>query len=249
MMFNNKFAYLLLTLLPALVRGEALPATPPQTDEGGPCQIQWTADPTKTWTSMTIELMTGPNQQMIHMRTIAVVDGTNPNNATFTWDCPFVTPNSAIYFYQLSSSVTPNNLTWSTRFAIAGTAGTTTPPANQTQPDGSAPPWGIGYFIDPSEYNAIPGYLIGNGQVQGGPGTGTSTTATNSVSQVTPPANPPPSNTGSGGLSTTTKGSLTSSSTSSSASATKSSSAQKKLVSGAWVVAGAAVFGGVVASL
>lgn len=37
-------------------------------NEGSQCTIQWTPDPTGVWNVMNIELMTGSNQQMVHLR-------------------------------------------------------------------------------------------------------------------------------------------------------------------------------------
>ncbi|KAJ3012007.1 hypothetical protein NUW54_g1998 [Trametes sanguinea] len=95
---------------------------------------------------------------MIHITTVANLDGTDASKTTYSYDCPQVTPNSAIYFYQFTSPDAANR-TWTTRFAIADANGNTTPPANSTQPDGQAIPWGVGNLVDPSSAVAAPSYL------------------------------------------------------------------------------------------
>ena len=82
--------------------------------------------------------------------------------STPSWANPMflqVTPNAAIYFYQFSTPALPTNLTWTTRFTIAAADGSTTDPANSTQPDGSAIPWGVGELVDESTAVAAPSYL------------------------------------------------------------------------------------------
>lgn len=101
---------------------------------------------------MTIQLMTGDNYNMVHITTVATGrDGTA--DGTFDWICPEVIPNSAIYFYQFRSPHTPN-YQWTTRFTIASSTGQTTPPTNNTQPNGANIPWGTGALKDPS--TAVP---------------------------------------------------------------------------------------------
>ncbi|KLO09556.1 hypothetical protein SCHPADRAFT_943549 [Schizopora paradoxa] len=127
---------------------------------GGDCTIGWDADTTGKWTTMNIELMAGPNLAMEHLTTVATVDGTNANNNTFTYPCPGVTPNSAIFFYQFSSPAEPTNITWTGRFAIGDAEGNTTPPPNATQPNSNdAIPWGNAQLLDPSSATPAPSYL------------------------------------------------------------------------------------------
>ena len=55
----------------ALVRAEPTPLEPSGAsvfNEGSQCNILWTADPTGVWKVMNIQLMTGSNQQMVHLR-------------------------------------------------------------------------------------------------------------------------------------------------------------------------------------
>ncbi|KAF9515753.1 hypothetical protein BS47DRAFT_1381382 [Hydnum rufescens UP504] len=119
--------------------------------EGGNCTIAWTADTSGLWTTMNIELMTGPNSPMVHLRTVATVNA--QTTTSFSWPCPMVSPNSAIYFYQFSSQQDQANTNWATRFLIAATDGSSTPPTDVTST-------GVAYA-----------YLIGNGQVVGAPNT------------------------------------------------------------------------------
>lgn len=161
----------------AIVIGSGALASPTPTFPGpsdsftalGQCNIAWTLDAnaTKPWTTMNIQLMTGSNAQMVHMRTVATVDATK--QSSFSWICPEVNPNAPIYFYQFSSPTDPTNLLWVTRFLIKGTDGSSVD-APSTDPNGVK--YGVGTFVDSSLYNAMPSYLVGNGQIQGGPGGG-----------------------------------------------------------------------------
>jgi len=149
---------------------------------GDACTIKWDTDATGTWTAMNIELMTGDNLNMIHLTTVAEdIDATADKN-TFTYTCPDVTPNSAIYFYQFSDPSDPKNLLWTTRWTMAGADGSTTPPTETTQPGGGAIPWGKGALVDPSTAVAAPSYL-GGSQSGGTSASGSAvSTATGSVS-------------------------------------------------------------------
>ncbi|KAI9062730.1 hypothetical protein FKP32DRAFT_1677236 [Trametes sanguinea] len=179
------FAYAgLLALLAgtAVVRADPVPTAPGPGDvfkQGGQCTFTWDADTTGQWKTMNVELMSGDNWNMIHITTVANLDGTDASKTTYSYDCPQVTPNSAIYFYQFTS---PNaaNRTWTTRFAIADANGNTTPPANSTQPDGQAIPWGVGNLVDPSSAVAAPSYLASG--TTGSTGSTTSTTGSTSGS-------------------------------------------------------------------
>jgi len=138
------------------------PLTPATGIEGGPCLISWTPDTTGTWTETNIELMTGSNQAMIHLTTVATIDTTSAAATTYTWTCPEVTVTSAIYFYQFSHASAPTDLLWTTRWGIAGPNGTLVPPANQVQPDSTQDiPWGIGYLVDESAATVAPSYITG----------------------------------------------------------------------------------------
>jgi hypothetical protein len=166
-----KLGALALVVLPLLAQADPIPATPPTTNEGAKCTITWTPDTTGVWKKMNIELMTGPNAPMVHLKTVATLDGTNPAVTSFTYPCPQVEPNSAIYFYQFSTAAAPTSLQWTTRFAIADATGKTVPPPNAIQPDGQAIGWGIGRLVNAAEADPLPSYLQGNGetsQAEGG---------------------------------------------------------------------------------
>lgn len=168
---------------PILASAFASPSTPADTKVGAECKLEWTADATGKWTSMTIELMTGDNEPMTHMRTIATdIDATQLTS--YTWVCPSVTPNSPIYFYQLSSANDLTNTQWATRFLIAGADDSSTP-ATQTATNGAL--WGLGTFTDPSQYNAKPPYFANNEQLVGGASAANGTsTASGSNSSSSP---------------------------------------------------------------
>lgn len=113
--------------------------------EGGDCLIEWDADTTGKWTNMLIELKTGDNYQMVALKAITTIDGTKQTK--FTYPCPDVSPNSAIYFYEFSSNSSTQKY-WTTRFTIADKDGNTTPPSQKSQPNGDAIPWGTGSLLD-----------------------------------------------------------------------------------------------------
>ena len=142
-----------------------------------------------------------------------------------------MTPNSAIYFYQFSSPSAPSNLTWTTRFTIAGADGSTTAPANQTQPDGQSIPWGLGALVDPSTAVAAPSYLVSSSATGGNTvvvtasssaaaGTTSAAAGTTSAAGVTGPA------------SSTSSGFVTASAAPSSSASTNVSAAQQNTTSG-----------------
>ncbi|KAI0692503.1 hypothetical protein BC835DRAFT_1277633 [Cytidiella melzeri] len=182
---------LLATLLAtmATVNADPVPTVPGPNDvynEGSNCDIEWTADTSGLWTTMNIELMTGSNLAMTHLTTVTTVDGTDATKTSFTYPCPQVTPNSAIYFYQFTS---PNSTvtSWTTRFAIADANGHTVAPANSVQPTSNAAiPWGEGALVNPSTATPPP---------TGSPGTNSSSTtasASSAISSIfTPPSSVP----------------------------------------------------------
>jgi len=123
---------------------------------GETCSVVWAgdADSDTTWKDMAIQLMTGDNWDMIHLTTIATgLDGTISGRIDF--DCPEVTPNSAVYFYQFTSPNTDEK-TWATRFTIAGADGSVVPPEFELEADGATVLWGIGALADPSTANPPP---------------------------------------------------------------------------------------------
>ncbi|RDB14693.1 hypothetical protein Hypma_016310 [Hypsizygus marmoreus] len=150
-MFLSSSLWILL-IFALLARADVFPNEPAGGiyRSGTTCRIGWAGDTTSStaWKDMTIQLMTGDNFNMVHITTVATGrDGTV--DGSFSWICPEVTPNSAIYFYQFRSPHTPN-YQWTTRFTIASSTGQTTPPSENIQPDGAHIPWGTGALKDPS---------------------------------------------------------------------------------------------------
>ncbi|KAI0641990.1 hypothetical protein C8Q79DRAFT_986700 [Trametes meyenii] len=184
------FAYAGLVALAAgavVVRADPTPTAPGPGDvfkQGGQCTFTWDVDTTGTWKEMNVELMTGDNWNMVHLTTIATLDGTDASQTTHSYDCPQVTPNSAIYFYQFTSPSAANR-TWTTRFAIGDASGNTTPAPNATQPDGQSIPWGIGKLVDPSTAVAAPSYLTSGSTAATTAGTGQTVVASSGAASGT----------------------------------------------------------------
>jgi len=158
MLAVNTFVAFFAFAAPLLVRADVNPTGPAPGDtfnQGSNCVITWSGDTNSTtnWKNMAIELMTGDNINMVHLTTVATnQDGTV--NGRFSYTCPQVTPNSAIYFYQFTNPQTLT-ATWTGRFTIAGPGGASTPPANAVQPgSGASIPWGTGALVNPAQ--AVP---------------------------------------------------------------------------------------------
>ncbi|KDQ19471.1 hypothetical protein BOTBODRAFT_28044 [Botryobasidium botryosum FD-172 SS1] len=182
-MFFAGLKLAVLAVLPLLVAADPNPNVPGPTDiyqVGGQCPIGWDLDKTGTWTAMTIQFMTGENFNMIPLATVATVDATK--TSTYSWPCPNVSPCSQIYFYQFSSPTNATDLLWTTRFTIKCANGSTTPPANPTESDGSAVPWGNGSIISNTTTPAPPPAVSASSTaaVNG-------TTAVATATPVTPP--------------------------------------------------------------
>ncbi|KAK7038800.1 hypothetical protein VNI00_010688 [Paramarasmius palmivorus] len=131
----------------------------PGTNYTSKCHIQWDKDQNGKWKDMSIQLMTGNNIPMTHLTTVATgLDGTTAGK--FDYDCPKVTPNSQIYFYQFSAPGANGVLTWTGRFTITDADGNSVPPEN-TGTDGLGQPflWGMGQLEDPSSAKPPPDYL------------------------------------------------------------------------------------------
>ncbi|KAM5531465.1 hypothetical protein V8D89_014855 [Ganoderma adspersum] len=202
----------------AVVPG-AVPTAPGPKDvfkEGGDCKFAWTADPSGQWKEMNVQLMSGDNWNMIPVTTIVKLDGTSTTNTSYTFPCPDVTPNSAIYFYQFSTPAAPKNLTWTTRFTIAASDGSVTPPANDTQPDGQKISWGVGALVDQSKVVPPPSYLTGSSS---------STSASSGSSSSSAAASSSGSTSASASSSSSTASSASSSSSVSASSASSATSA------------------------
>lgn len=65
-----------------------------------------------------------------------------------------VSPNSAVYFYEFTSSSSTEKY-WTTRFAITDENGGSLPPTEPTQPNGDKIPWGTGTLV--SDSGSLPG--------------------------------------------------------------------------------------------
>jgi len=130
-------------------------------NEGETCLIRWDPDTTGEWTTMNIQLMTGSNLNMVHITTVATVDGTDAENNSYEYPCPAVEPNSKIYFYQFSTP-TSETVYWTTRFTIASADGDVTDPTDvETNAAGEEIEWGTGALEQPGD--AVPAPEIGGG--------------------------------------------------------------------------------------
>ncbi|KAH8550373.1 hypothetical protein BGW37DRAFT_499068 [Umbelopsis sp. PMI_123] len=119
--------------------------------------IQWADDGTSPsiatdWKKFKIDFMTGDNTNQIFLENVATgLDGTAATS--YNWTCPNVDVHSAIYFFMFTSLTNATDMAWTTRFAIVGTDGVQSTPANAAQPDGSTLngqpiPWGVGHLIN-----------------------------------------------------------------------------------------------------
>ncbi|KAG0709690.1 hypothetical protein DFH29DRAFT_792802 [Suillus ampliporus] len=142
-------------LLPSFAYATIEPVSPGPGDvfrSGSPCPIYWDTNPTQTWNDTAIYLMSGSNLDMSIVE--IVVEHLSEIDREFTWTCPNVTPNAAIYFYQFTNNKDLSGSTWTSRFTIASHSGATTPPENSKQPGGDPIPWGVGH--DASSNSTIP---------------------------------------------------------------------------------------------
>jgi hypothetical protein len=174
------FTPLALALLssPLLASAIILPSEPtPDTvfTEGSKCHIAWSADANaaSAWKTTNIQLMTGDNYKMVHLSTVATVDGSA--DGVFDYDCPDVTINSNIYFYQFTSPDAPivdgKNVSWTGRFTIAGKDGEVTEPTEINTPSTTDNvKWGTGALVDPSSAKPAPSYLGGQPDSSSPPG-------------------------------------------------------------------------------
>jgi len=183
----QSLAGLLVLASPFMVLADVTPSEPGPGAifrAGSTCRITWQgdADSTTAWKDMAIELMSGSNLNMVHVTTVVTKqDGTK--DGSFEYTCPEVKPYSAIYFYQLTSTHTTTK-TWTTRFTIEASDGSSTPPANPRQPSGDPIPWGVGTLADESA--AVPPPSAGSNS--------TSSAASSSISSFSSRSSPLPSN-------------------------------------------------------
>ncbi|KAH9943452.1 Ser-Thr-rich glycosyl-phosphatidyl-inositol-anchored membrane family-domain-containing protein, partial [Epithele typhae] len=115
---------------------------------GSACTIHWSVDTSGHWNNVSIYLMTGTNNNMTTLQTVASgIDGTDASLSSFNWTCPEVDPYSAIYIYQFTNGEDIQESQWTTRFTITSPTGESVPPDNESQPNGDAVPWGEGRLI------------------------------------------------------------------------------------------------------
>lgn len=151
---------------------------------GQTCHIAWKGDTNSTtnWKDMAIQLMSGSNLDMKHITTVATgQDGTV--EGTFDHECPEVTLNAAIFFYQFTApNAGFNNTQWTTRFTIKGADGHLDEPRNAVQPppDNKPIPWDVATLKDPSQAVAAPAFAS-----PGGAASTTSTSTATTVGQTT----------------------------------------------------------------
>ncbi|TRM67778.1 hypothetical protein BD626DRAFT_479811 [Schizophyllum amplum] len=114
---------------------------------GENCTIKWDVDQTDSWKNVTIDLMSGSNNNMSYVaNVVAGLDGTDTLVTPFNWTCPELDPYSAIYFYQFTNGEDAQDAKWTTRFTISSPSGDVQPPEQAAQPDGSQIPWGTGHL-------------------------------------------------------------------------------------------------------
>ncbi|KAK7695859.1 hypothetical protein QCA50_000497 [Cerrena zonata] len=146
-------------LLSSSARAAFTPTAPGPGDSyntGLNCSISWQADTSGLWKNVTIDLMSGSNNNMSFVgNVISGLDGTDASLSPYFWICPEVDPHSAIYFYQFTNNGDVQTATWTTRFTIASSTGNSITPKNPTQPSGDPIPWGIGHIVQP-EVNPNP---------------------------------------------------------------------------------------------
>ncbi|KAH7910467.1 hypothetical protein BJ138DRAFT_1008718 [Hygrophoropsis aurantiaca] len=179
-----------LASLAILVRADPDPTNPGPGDvfiEGQTCSVGWDVDTTGVWKSMSIELKTGDNFNMVYLTTVGVVDGTDPTKTTFSYPCPQVSPHSPIYFYQFSSPASTDNL-WTGRFTITDNANDIIAPTQSTQPDGENIPWGTGKLVNASASSSIPPPIGGTSVSATGTALGTPSSAPPTMSGSSSPS-------------------------------------------------------------
>ncbi|KAI0719567.1 hypothetical protein C8T65DRAFT_569074 [Cerioporus squamosus] len=141
----------LLVVTSAAAATELTPTAPGPDDSyaaGSPCTIQWNADTSGKWNNVSIYLMSGSNDNVTRLTTVASgLDGTDDGLSPYNWRCPAVDPYSAIYFYKFTNGNDSEGSKWTARFAITSPSGDSDPPEHKIQPDGDAIPWGEGRLV------------------------------------------------------------------------------------------------------
>ncbi|ODN73589.1 hypothetical protein L202_08090 [Cryptococcus amylolentus CBS 6039] len=142
-MFTKTFTALSLAALAAnAIIAPTSPDSSTSVKVGEDIEALWTVDSVDDWSNVEIQLMTGSNLAMVALATVATgIDGTSASSYTFT--APDVSPYSKIYFLQFTNGGDMSNVTWTTRFTIAGSDGSTTDPTNTTD----SVEWGTGTLL------------------------------------------------------------------------------------------------------
>ncbi|OXB39317.1 hypothetical protein LQV05_004404 [Cryptococcus neoformans] len=147
MKFTTTLALPLLAL--PFVRASITPTSPDGSTVvkvGDTIEALWNVDSTGGWTDVEIQLMTGSNLAMVPLATVATgIDGTSATS--FSFPAPDVNPYSKIYFLQFTNGGNMTGATWTTRFTIAGSDGSTTEPTNTTDFQGQPVGWGTGELL------------------------------------------------------------------------------------------------------
>jgi len=188
-----KFLFAAVALQALLVTADPDPSIPGPGDsykQGGDCRIEWAVDSTGKWTDMQIELKTGSNLAMVPLKVITTIDATKETK--YVYPCPKVTPNSAIYFYEFTSSSSTEKL-WTTRFAITDENGNGTPPSDATQPNGDKIPWGTGSLA--GDNSTTPGSPSGGSSLSSSSTLSGSSSISSSSSRLSSTRSPAPTQT------------------------------------------------------
>ncbi|KAJ7623694.1 hypothetical protein FB45DRAFT_992001 [Roridomyces roridus] len=203
MFTSTLFTALVASTAVLLSRADVVPNAPGPGDSftvGGQCTLGWGADPeaNPAWKNMTVELMTGSNENMVHLTTVATnQDGTA--DGTFSYTCPDVSPSAAVFFYQFTTCGLPGTAQWTGRFVIAGADGSTVAPTLSEFFDHTTEVFfGTATMATPAAATAAP--VCGNAAASGGAAAGASKSAvvsappaTNSASSAPAAAAPPAS--------------------------------------------------------
>ncbi|EST06625.1 Ser-Thr-rich glycosyl-phosphatidyl-inositol-anchored membrane family [Kalmanozyma brasiliensis GHG001] len=224
------------------------PLTPSVTDEGSPLLIQWDTTTSQAWKSMEIKFMTGSNQNMTELFTVATgVDGTSSGAGQLRWTAPNVSPNSGIYFFQFTHN--GQDPTWTTRFAIADTNGAVTTPPNARQPEGPAIPWGTGRIVSGAVSASGSDSDSSSSSSSTGAIAAASTSASSAAAATSSSSSASQSSSSASSSSSSASNAAQTSNTSSSSSSSSGSSKQSSSASTTVRVGSAAMVGGVVAAL
>ncbi|WVO17048.1 hypothetical protein L204_104735 [Cryptococcus depauperatus] len=147
---------LAIALSPLFARAIITPTSPDSSTVvkvGDTIKALWTVDSVDHWNNVQIQLMTGSNLAMVPLATVASgVDGTTASSYSFK--APDVSPYSKIYFLQFTNGGSMSNTTWTTRFTIASSDGSTTEPEHSDVSNGQTIQWGTGSLLSSVDTNS-----------------------------------------------------------------------------------------------